>query len=253
MVRAHIPRARCLCVDLLPCRPHECRSFDTSSGTIRGHQGWCLSIDTSESASREGSAILACPFVGGAWQRFVLVPSGAVPVVDASSSSHARDEASHPAAVPSTAPAIPAASHAVGGAAACAVAPKPLPLETAAPALSPNVYQLPLPPDSSPALQRLRFLLERVRGECDSISPAQRVSMTCEVSALRSQVPLEYHPQLLELLRLLASNSRIQAKSPRPPYFMCNAAAPTPQYVQRDCFQHRMCSHAAICIESHAL
>ena len=52
--------------------------------------------------------------------------------------------------------------------------------------------------------------------------------MTCEISALQSQIPSEYHSQLFELLRLLASNSRIQDKNPRPPYFVCNAAAPTP-------------------------
>ena len=52
--------------------------------------------------------------------------------------------------------------------------------------------------------------------------------MTCEASALQSQIPSEYQPQLLELLHLLASNSRMQAKNPRPPYFVCNAAAPTP-------------------------
>ena len=178
---------------------------------------------------KEGCAVLARPFVAAAWQHFALVPSGVIPVDLASPPSSATGGASDLVARANASSAVPLARGG-GGEAAPAARPQPLPLETpaAAPVLPSQSYQLPLPPSSAPALQRLRELLERARGECHSISPAQRVEMTCEISELRSQIPSQYHPHLLELLRLLATNSRIQAKSPRPPYFVCNAAAPSP-------------------------
>lgn len=179
----------------------------------------------SEGSVRQGCAVIAQPFIGAAWQRFSLVPTGHNPVDAASPSSSARCGAPDPIALTNTASAAPSTSDGVAG----ATAPNPLPLETtsATPSLL-KTYQLSLPPNSTPALQRLRSLLEISRNECNCISPAQRVAITCEASALQSQVPPEYHPQFLELFRLLAANSRIQAKSPRPPYFLCNAAAPTP-------------------------
>lgn len=174
--------------------------------------------------------MLARPFVAAAWQRFALVPSGIIPVDLASPPSSTTGGACDLVARANASSAVPHARGGGGGEAASPARHQPLPLETpaAAPALPSLSYQLPLPPISTPALQRLRELLERARGECHSISPAQRVDMTCEVSELRLQIPSQYHPHLLEVLRLLASNSRMQAKSPRPPYFVCNAAAPSP-------------------------
>ena len=184
----------------------------------------------SESGFRQGSAVLARPFVGGAWQRFALVPSDVI-LADRSSSAASTTIGvpNHAAPAKSVLP-VSVAGGGAGEAEAPATAPKSLPLVTPAiaPVLSPNYYHLPLPPNSTPALQRLRSLLQQVRDECDHISEVQRVSMTLEISALQSQIPLEYQPQFLEVLRLLARNSRIQVKSPRPPYFICNAAAPTP-------------------------